>query len=136
MSPPERRNPRFTASYIPWSFSMMAVTRGSSGSQFWVPSSEHESCTMCSTSTPWSATEAIHSRSHWEFRKLGVVIENFGMVEKMLVRGQMWQTDSLKSGRLSYPSLSGQRMGEPFRREAFSGLGNSAQGVCQVSQIA
>src|SRR5262245_18507188 len=32
---------------------------------------------MCSSCTPsWSATEAMHRRSHWEFLKLGVTMEN------------------------------------------------------------
>src|SRR2546425_9102949 len=57
---------------------MYALTRLSAASHSCVPSSEHESWTMCSNSTPsWSATEATHSRSHSEFRKLGVIIDNF-----------------------------------------------------------
>src|SRR5665213_563018 len=57
---------------------MNAFTRGSRGSQSCVPSSEQESCTMCSASTPvWSATEAMQSLSHAELRKLGVTMENF-----------------------------------------------------------
>ena len=33
---------------------------------------------MCSSSTPcWSATEAMQSFSHFELRKLGVMMENF-----------------------------------------------------------
>ena len=43
-----------------------------------VPSSEQESWTMCSKSTPcWSATEAMQSLSQFELRKLGVMMENF-----------------------------------------------------------
>ncbi len=57
---------------------MNARTRGSCGSQSCVPSSEQESCTMCSNSTPrWSATDAMHSLSQLELRKLGVMMENF-----------------------------------------------------------
>ena len=60
---------------------MNAFTRGSCGSQSCVPSSEQESCTMCSSSTPcWSATDAMHSLSHAELRKLGVMMENFILV--------------------------------------------------------
>src|SRR5487761_2202026 len=63
---------------MPWSFSMNACTRASCGSQSCVPSSEQESCTMCSRSTPgWSATDAMQSFNHWELRKLGVMMENF-----------------------------------------------------------
>src|ERR1700733_7734911 len=52
--------------------------RLSCGSQSCVPSSEQESCTMCSNSTPcWSATDAMQSLSQFELRKLGVTMENF-----------------------------------------------------------
>ena len=78
MSPWARLKPRLTASYMPLSFSMKALTRRSCGSQSCVPSSEQESWTMCSTVTPcWSATEAMQSLSQFEFRKLGVTIEKF-----------------------------------------------------------
>ena len=70
-----RRNPRLTASYMPRSFSMNAFTLGSCGNQSCVPSSEQESCTMCSCGTSWSATEGIQSLSHRELRKLGVMME-------------------------------------------------------------
>src|SRR5277367_5981312 len=57
---------------------MNAFTRESCGSQSCVPSSEQESCTICSSSTPcWSATEAMQSLSQFELRKLGVTMENF-----------------------------------------------------------
>src|SRR5205823_922479 len=78
ISPPALRHPRFTASYIPASFSMKALTRFSFGYQSCVPSSDLESCTICSTSTPvWSATDSTQSFSHAELRKLGVTIEIF-----------------------------------------------------------
>src|SRR5215471_14798501 len=86
MSPSARRYPRLTASYMPVSFSTNALTRGSFGNQSNVPSSEQESWTMCSSWTPsWSATDGIHSFSHFELRKLGVIIENFTMV--LLISG-------------------------------------------------
>src|ERR1700685_753679 len=66
---------------MPLSFSINAFTRLSEGSQSCVPSSEHESWTMCSTSTPcWSATDAMHNLSQFELRKLGVMMENFMIV--------------------------------------------------------
>src|SRR5579884_3048579 len=75
MSPSARRKPRFTASYIPLSFSTNTFTRASRVSQSSVPSSEPASCTMCSQATPWSATDATHSFSQSELRKLGVMTE-------------------------------------------------------------
>src|SRR5258708_5193182 len=38
---------------------------------------------MCSSSTPWSATEATQSFSHWELRKLGVLAEKKGEQESI-----------------------------------------------------
>src|SRR5690349_5121822 len=78
---------------MPRSFSMNAFTRLSCGSQSCVPSSEHESCTMCSNSTPcWSATDAMHSLSHLELRKLGVTMENFmgGLLTGARTVGKCW----------------------------------------------
>src|SRR6516162_5999139 len=85
MSPCARRKPRLTASYMPESFSMKALTRVSFGSQFFVSSSEQESWTMCSTSTSdWSATEGMQSLSQSELRKLGVIMLNFMSLEPAL----------------------------------------------------
>src|ERR1700690_809657 len=89
---------------MPPSFSMKAFTRRSCGSQSCVPSSEQESCTMCSSSTPcWSATEAMQSLSQFELRKLGVMTENF-MAGLALVlgsdgRSRQWFAMFVEPGR-------------------------------------
>ena len=67
--------PRFIASYIPAVTLHESLRDGRLVSQSNVPSSEPASCTMCSSATPWSATDATHSFSQSELRKLGVTIE-------------------------------------------------------------
>src|SRR6185437_4084183 len=116
MSPWARRKPRFTASYIPESFSMNALTRVSCGSQFFVSSSEHESWTMCSKDTPdWSAMDAMQSFSHAELRKLGVMMLNF-MSSEPAPRRTAAQFDrhyeTLRQGRKdNYPPRNFSRNG-------------------------
>src|SRR6516162_2176986 len=72
---------------------MNAFTRLSCGSQSCVPSSEQESWTMCSNSTPcWSATDAMHSLSQLELRKLGVMMENFMLAKLPRAKTAVAQT--------------------------------------------
>src|SRR5450432_3567634 len=94
---------------------MNAFTRGSRGSQSCVPSSEQESCTICSTSTPcWSATDAMQSLSQFELRKLGVTMENF--TPQSLARnpsaGKCWRRKFLPAPPSFQPAAGDRREGE------------------------
>jgi hypothetical protein len=62
---------------------------------------------MCSHWTPsWLATDAMHSFSHWEVRKLGVTIENctacsIANCRKDARTVSQWQFDSQVETRLA-----------------------------------